>query len=233
MSAVFKREFKNYFTGPMGYVFLALFAFFQGLMFASIYSAGYPYIEYLFDSMFSIVLFVTPILTMRLFSEDKRLKTDQLLFTAPVGLSAVVMGKFLAALAVFMLGFSFTLVFQIILAASATVDWMMFVSNLIGMLLIGGALISMGIFFSALTESQVVAAILSFAAALFLLFLDSLSEMVNVPFVTTVANAISFSGRYSAFVSGTLDYANIVFFLSFAGIFLFVTTRVLERKRWA
>lgn len=233
MGAIFKREFKTYFTGPIGYIYLAVCLFFQSLDFVSMYSSGYPYIEYLFSSTFSIIMFTTPLLTMRLLSEDKRLKTDQLLFTAPVKITDVVLGKFFAAFSVFMLGFAMTFVFQLILAANANVDWMIYISNLLGVALLGLALIALGVFISSLTESQIVAAILSFAVAMLLIYLDSIAGMTDVAFVTTVATAISFAGRYTAFVEGTLDYSNMLFFISFAALFLFLSVRTIERKRWA
>lgn len=233
MSAVFKREFKTYFTSPIGYIYLAVCFFFQALDFVSMYSAGYPYIQFLFSNGFTIVLFTTPLLTMRLMSEDKRLKTDQLLFTSPCSITGVVLGKFFAAVCVFMLSYSLTFVFQVIMAANANVDWMIYLSNILGVALLGMALIALGIFISSLTESQIVAAIISFSAAMLLIYMDSIAEMTKVAFVTTIASAISFLGRYSAFVEGVLDYSNMVFFLSFAALFIFLSVRILDRKRWA
>lgn len=233
MSAIFKREFKTFFTSPMGYIYLAVCFFFQSINFVTMYNAGYPYIQYLFSSGFNIVLFTTPLLTMRLMSDDKRLKTDQLLFTAPVSITGVVLGKFFAAFCVFMLGFSLTFIFQIIMAANANVDWMIYLSNILGVAFLGMALIGLGLFISSLTESQIVAAIISFAVAMLLISMDSIAEMTNVAFITTVSNAVSFLGRYSAFVEGVLDYSNMVFFASFAALFLFLSVRTLDRKRWA
>ncbi len=233
MSAVFKREFKTYFTSPIGYVYLAVCFFFQALDFISLYSSGYPYLQYLFSNGFTIVLFTTPLLTMRLVSEDKKNKTDQLLFTAPVSITGVVLGKFFAAVCVFALSHALTFIFQLIMAANANVDWMIYISNVLGVVLLGMALIALGVFISSLTESQIVAAIISFAAALLLIYLDTIAEMTKMAFVITVAEAISFMGRYSAFVEGVLDYANMVFFLSFAALFIFLSVRVLDRKRWA
>lgn len=233
MSAVFKKEFKTYFTGPIGYIYLAVCFFFQAINFVAMYSAGYPYIQYLFSNGFTIVLFTTPLLTMRLMSEDKRLKTDQLLFTAPVSITGVVMGKFLAALCVFMLSYSLTFIFQVIMAANANVDWMIYLSNILGVALLGGALIALGVFISSLTESQIVAAIISFAVAMLLISMDSIAQMSNLAFITTISTAISFLGRYTAFVEGVLDYSNMVFFLSFAALFIFLSVRILDRKRWA
>ena len=104
MLAVFKREFRNYFSSPLGYVVLtALFAF-SGIFFAMIFASGYADISYVISSMFTIVMFAVPILTMRLISEEFKQKTDQALLTAPVSVSGIVLGKFFAALAIFAIG---------------------------------------------------------------------------------------------------------------------------------
>ena len=233
MTAVFKKEFRTYFTSPIGYVYLALCLFFQALDFSTMYAAGYPHIQYLFSNGFTIILFTTPLLTMRLMSEDKRLKTDQLLFTSPVSITGVVLGKFLAAVCVFMLSYAFTFVFQLIMAANANVDWMIYISTILGVFFLGMALIALGVFISSLTESQIIAAIISFAAAMLLIYLDSIAEMTNVEFIISIASTISFMGRYSAFVEGVLDYSNMFFFASFAALFIFLSVRILDRKRWA
>ena len=233
MSAIFKREFKAYFTSPVGYIVLAAFAFFLGVAFCSAYTSGYAEIASVFSFMSTIIIFAIPILTMRLMSEDRRLKVDQALLTAPVRLSGIVMGKFFAALAVFALPFVLTLIFQLIFALHVTVDWMIFISNLLGVLLFGGALIAIGLFISSLTESQAVAARGSLAISLLLILIDSLASLTTNTIVQTVVGWISFNGRYQAFVTGVLDLSNIIYFLSLAGVFLFLTVRVLEKKRWA
>ncbi len=232
MGAIFKREFKAYFTSPIGYVILAVFMFFSGLYFSYLYMYGYADISFVFSQMFTIVLFVVPIITMRTMSEDRRQKVDQALLTAPVSLTSVVMGKFLAALCVFALGFVPTFVFQLIFSMYLTPQWLIYFGNMVGILLFGGAMIAAGVFISSLTESQMVAAIGSFALSLFVLMMDTFASVINLPFVTKVAEWLSFSGRYNTFVSGVFDYANVLFFVGFAAIFLFLTVRVLDKKRW-
>lgn len=233
MLAIFKREFKAYFTSPVGYVVLTLFLVFSGYFFSYMYAEGYPYTAFVFTQMFTIVMFAVPILTMKLMSDDKRQKTDQALLTAPVKLSAIVLGKFFAALCFFLIGFAETLVFQIIIAIVSTADWATFFGNVVGIILFGSSLIAIGIFISALTESQVVAAISSFAVSLFLILMDTFAQIINVTWVTTVVGWVSFSGRYTTFTEGIMDFANVIFFLSFAALFLFLTVRVLEKKRYS
>lgn len=235
MSAIFKRELRAYFTSPLAYVVMTVFFFFSGLFFSYVFSSGVADSTSIFGQLFTIVLFVIPILTMRLMSEDKRQKTDQILLTAPVKLGGIVLGKFFAALTVFGIAISPMLVFQIIFSAFAeSVDWLLFIGNVVGMLLLGASLIAIGLFISSLTESQVVAAVASFAVSLFLILLSSISSMVSgLTFLVAIIDWVSFSSRYNSFTLGVFDYSNFVFFLSIVAIFLFGTVRVLEKKRWS
>lgn len=233
MGAIFKREFKAYFTSPVGYIVLAAFLFFFGMSFTSMYAGGSADIYYVFSGIFTVVVLAIPILTMRLMSEDKRQKVDQALLTAPVRLSSIVLGKYLAALAVFSVAFAITLVYQLIFALYVTPDWTIYLGNLVGILLFGSALIAIGLFISSLTDSQVVAALGSLAVSLVLIMIDSISQLTSSAFITTIVGWISFSGRYQAFVNGIFDLSNVIYFLSLTAVFLFLSVRVLEKKRWA
>lgn len=139
MNAIFKRELKAYFTSPDRFLRCSLsFIFFSGILFGVYFQGGQPDLSGIFTPwLFIITLVIIPILTMRLFSEDKRQKTDQLLLIAPVKLSSIVLGKFFAALVVFGIAISITLVYQIIISFYISPDWMVFVGNFLGILLYG------------------------------------------------------------------------------------------------
>lgn len=237
MSAIFKREFKSYFTTPIGYIVLAVMMIVHGWAFADVYEAGSPDISYVFTSFLStliVFILIPPILTMRSMSEDRRQKVDQVLITSPVSLYSIVFGKFFAILAIFMMGYSMTLVFQIIIAfQGVTVNWLIYIGNVIGVALIGSALIALGIFISSLTESQLVSVVVSVAVASLLSMMDSFASTINVRWVTKVVEWISFTGRYYTFCEGILDYSNAVFFLGFAAVFIFLTVRVLDKRRYS
>ena len=209
MSAVFRREFKTYFTSPIGYFVLAMMFCFAGYFF---YVANMALksidLTTVYSNLFSIVmLLVLPILTMRLMSDDKRQKTDQALLTAPVSLTGIVMGKFLAALLIFAIGISITVVFAIVIA---------------------------GLLISCLTESQFIAALGTFVVSFGLLMVDGLSTLFpSNGVVSAVVNFISVSQRYNDFTIGVINYDNVLFFLSMQALFLFLTVRVLDRKRWS
>lgn len=233
MSAIFKRELRSYFTSPLGYVVFTVFALFEGFYFYYLFYYNYGDITSLFSYMLNISMFLCPILTMRLISEDKRLKVDQALLTAPVSLWGVVMGKFLAALTVFASCYVLTLVNQLIFAVFTTPNWIVYIGNLVGILLLGAALIAIGLFISSLTESQLVSAVVSFGAVMLLIMMDSLAAAVKFEPLEKLVSSLSFMTRQETFASGVLDFSNLIFFLSVAAVFLFLTVRMLEKKRWA
>lgn len=234
MSAIFKREFKAYFTSPIGWVFLGAFFVFSGIYFyIGVLLMQSTQVESVIISMFSIVMFLIPIITMRLFSEDKRQKTDQALLTAPVNLLPMIMGKLLAAFAIYALAFSVTFVYAIIISCYGEVSWSLYFSNLLGILLLGAAMIPIGGLISSLTENQVVSAIGSFLIMLVLSFVDTLATLVPYEWLQKVILGVSVYNRYNDFALGQLDYADMIFFLSVGAVFVFLTVRVFEKKRWA
>ena len=234
MTAIMDREFAAYFYSPIGYIYLAVYFFFAGLFF-SIFTlmSQRADITPVFSNMFTIVLFLIPILTMRLFSEDKKNRTDQALLTAPVPLLSIVLGKFLAAVMVYLLGLSITLVFALIVNRFTSPNWAIILGNFIAMLLLGMALISIGMLISALTENQVIAATGGFAVAFLLLFIDALASFTNNLLVQRVLFEMSFSRHFNSFPSGVFNFLSIFFFFSITGIFVFLTVRILEKRRWS
>lgn len=235
MSAIFKREFKAYFTSPIGYLVLAMIFGLSGYFFA-LYnmSAGLADLSYVFSGLLSfLLLLVLPVLTMRLLSDDKRQKTDQALLTAPVNLTGIVLGKFFAALLIFAIGISITLVFAVVIAFQVTPNWLMIIGNYLGLLLLGGMIIAIGLLISSLTESQFIAALGTFLASFSLLMIDSLGSMFSSSTViTTIVEFLSVNTRYNNFTTGVIQYDDIIFFISMQALFLFLTVRVLDRKRW-
>lgn len=234
MNAVFKRELKGYFISPIGYLVIGFYAAVYLILFRGLLANAMPQISLFFSYAYIPTLFLMPILTMRSFSEERRQKTDQALFTAPVGLTGIVMGKFFAALAVFALAQIPTLLMTLVFwGFGASIDVVGLFCCLLGTFLLAGALIAVGIFLSCLTDSQVLAAVGGIVVAVLLATLDTLASIINVDFISTIAEWISFTGRFNTFTTGVLDYANLVFFLSFAAIFLFLTVRVQEKRRWS
>jgi ABC-2 type transport system permease protein len=234
MAAIFKREFKAYFTSPIGYCVLAILFGLTGFFFVA-YNVTYytPDLTPMFQELQTyMMILVLPILTMRLMSDDKRQKTDQILLTSPVSLTGIVTGKYLAAMLLFAIGCSMTLVCAVIVAFQTTPDWLVIFGNYIGLLLNGGLVIAIGLLISSLTESQFIAALGSFIASLMLLLLDNLKTIFNSSLVNTVVDFLSVNQRYASFAAGVIQYDDIIYFLSWQALFLFLTVRLLDRKRW-
>ena len=235
MTAVFKREFRSFFTSPVGYVVLAVLFCFSGYFFF-VYNlaSGSADMSSVYGNLFTIVLLlVLPVLTMRLFSDEKRQKTDQALLTAPTSLTGIVVGKFLSALLMFAIGLSITIVYAVVIAVQVTPDWMVIIGNLLGLLLLGGMVISIGMLISSLTESQFIAALGTFVISFALLMIDNLKYLFNASWLATIVDLLSINQRYNDFTIGVIHYDDILFFLSMQVLFLFLTVRVLDRKRWS
>ncbi len=234
MAAILKRELNAYFSSAIGYIFLAVFYAFAGFyFFLSNVLSNTTDMRSFFSSMFSVIMFLIPILTMRLMSEDKKLRTDQALLTAPVGLYSIVLGKYLSAVIMYLVAMAITVVYAVVLAAFAPIDLSLFVGNLLGAIFLGLALIAIGVFISSLTESQVIAAVASFAVMMGLMLIDTLSSVMPTQFLQDLVYGLSFYTRYANFTLGLLNIADVIFFLSVSGLFIFFTVRVLEKKRWS
>ena len=233
MSAIFKRELKSYFLNPIGFVILGVFTCFSGIFFALIFSSGMPNVEYVVSTMAGILIYAIPFITMRLISEDRRQKVDQALLTAPVSVTGIVMGKFLAALTLYGAGFAITLLYQLIIAFYITTNWLVYLYALLGALLLGAAIISIGMFISSLTESPVVSAAITFGVILASMMISSYSSQITSPILQKVCTALAFVDRFYNFSSSTLNIADIVYMLSIAAVFVFLTVRSVEKRRWA
>ena len=235
MGAVFRRELRSFFTNPIGYVVLAVMYCVSGYFFYYFnLSANNADLTTVFMRLFSVIMLAVPFLTMRLFSEEKRQKSDQALLTAPVSLTGIVMGKFLATFLLYIIGLSITLVYAVVIAfGKAIPDWTLIISNFIGLMLIGGMIIAIGVFVSALTESQVIAAMGTLAISLMLMSINMLGEIFeNFRWISVMTDFLSVNVRYADFALGLIYYDNIFFFLSLQALFIFLTVRVLDKRRW-
>lgn len=288
MLAVFRREFKAYFTSPIGFVFVGFFILIAGVFFAiSNLLSGSPNFTGVLSSLTFVFLFLVPILTMRLLTDEMRQKTDQLLITSPLSITGIVMGKYLAAVGVFAITLLITVIFPVIMSFYSLLGlgWWEILGGYIGFLLMGCAFISVGLFFSSLTDNQLIAAMETFAALLLIWILDFVAQSVPtdtvsglvflaligvglvalvffstrsiaasvVTFVLAAAAVVLlyifargfFNGliarilgwfslvkRYGDFSLGLLGLSPIVYYLSFSGAFVFLTTRMIEKRRW-
>ncbi len=235
MGAIYRREMGAFFTSSIAYVFLAVFYLAAGYFFyaSSLYSATTD-MSGVFTSLFLIVVILIPILTMRLFSEEKKQKTEQGLLTAPVSIGGIVLGKYFAALTMYTIGIAILFVYALILSFLGVVTWGIVIANILALFLLGAAFIAVTLFISSLTENQVVAAVLGIIALLVLYMLDVFAQYTeNWPILPTVLRALSFYTRYYDFTAGLFDPASVLFYISTAVIFNFFTVRVFEKRRWS
>ena len=234
MGAIFRREMGAFFTSGIAYVFLAGIALFSGLFFSlSVVGSGMADMSPMFGSMFLIVVFLIPILTMRLLSEEKKNRTDQGLLTAPVSLTSIVLGKYFAALALFIIAESVVFIYSIIIALCGQVVWSTLLGNYFAMLFLGAAFIAIGLFISSLTENQMASAVIGIFVLFMLYLMDSLAANIPVEFIQKALVAASFYSRYVELTRGVFDLSTVVYFISIAVLFNFFSVRVLDKRRWA
>ncbi|MGN0655453.1 MAG: ABC transporter permease [Ruminiclostridium sp.] len=234
MAAILKREFSAYFKSPVGYVFIAVSFLFSGFFFWLFsLSIGSTDISDVFVGMFYVFMVFVPVLTMRLLADENKQKTDQLLLTAPVGLMSLVFGKFLAAYLIFLMGDIIMLIYGVVLSFVTTVNWALILGNFVALALIGGVFVSAGLFVSSLTESQMVAAVGSIGVNLALALINVIASVIPVQFISDVLSSVSVFDRYYEFTTGIFSLGNVIFFVSVIVIFMFLTVRILEKRRWA
>ncbi len=238
MLAIWKREVQNYFLTSIGYVFMGIFLLVGGVMFflGNIMSSSAT-LSNMLGNLNYIFMLVVPILTMKLLSEEKRNKSDQLLLTSPRSVWDIILGKFFAACTVVFISTAVTLFYVVILAVYSNVTYpALIASNYIGFLLLGFCYVAIGVLMSALTENQVSAAVLTLGVNVLLQILESVGTSLTVPglsFINTVISWLSLYKRYNDFSAGILSIANVIYYISFCGIMLFLAVRVIDKRRWS
>jgi ABC-2 type transport system permease protein len=286
MLAIFARELKSYFQNITGFIFMGFFLLLTGIFFTLINLANQsPQYNAVLGNITFIFLLVVPILTMRLLSEDMKQKTDTLLLTNPISITGVVLGKYFAALSVFLMTLAITVLYPILLSIVGIISVSEIAGGYIGVIMLGAAFIAVGLFISSLTDNQVIAAVVTFAVLLFLWFLDPVQQIIpsqkvaGIVFLGIVAAGIAvfvyftirniyvsiavlvvgagiivllyfvkdefFEGliikflqwfslvtRYQEFNRGLVGISPIVYYLSFSATFIFLTIRVIEKRRW-
>jgi ABC-2 type transport system permease protein len=246
-----KKEIKTYFTSPIAYAVIAVFLVLVGFFFSSALSwfnsqaiqmAQNPYYAQqmninqmvytpLFHNMSIILLLMLPLLTMRLFSEEKKTGTDELLFTSPVSVGQIILGKYLAALAVLAAMLALTALLSIFSFAFGNPELPQILNGYLGLLLMGAAFIAAGVFFSSLTENQIVSAILTFGALLLFWILNWAAYSASGMW-KDVLNYLSIFQHFDDMTRGVLDTKDVVYYASFAFLGLFLTHSVIQSRRW-
>lgn len=236
MFAIYKREMQAYFTSPIGYVFIAVFLAVNAVLFSicTLLSGEASSVGSYFSMIMFIFIVLVPMLTMKMFSEERKSRTEQLILTSPVSLMGMVFGKFLAAFSMFagtyIVGnlINFSLLYKY-----GTPNTASLISSSVGILLIGAAFIAIGIFVSALTENQIVAAIGTMGILIFMLLINLFNSFIESYAVRVALSWISVFSRFSNFTYGILDTAALIYYFSICFIFIFLTVRIYEKRRWS
>jgi len=232
MIVITQKELRAYFTTPVAYVVIAAFLAVMGFFFWLIVSlTREASLRGVFANMAVTLLFIAPALTMRLLAEEQRSGTIELLLTLPVRDWQVVVGKFLASLAVFAVMLGLTLYYPLLWLRLGNPDLGPIVSGYVGLLLLGGSCLSIGLFTSSLSRNQVVAALLGFGAMLILWVIDIAGGLLGSP-VSDVVTYLSMSQHYFDFVRGIISTKDLTFYLAVTAAFLFLSVQVLQLRRW-
>lgn len=233
MLAIYKRELAAYFTTPIGYVFCAVFLALSGAVFSytTLFSMTADVTTY-FTAMLFLLVILIPLLTMKLFSEERKQRTEQLLLTAPVSLYGMVAGKFFAAYTLFAGCTLVSFCSFFILYLYAPVKTAVLFGNLVAILLLGMTFVSIGLFVSALTENQLAAAVGTVAILLVLVLISFLNSLISVYWIRFVLSSISVFSRFQNFTQGVFDIAALFYYLSVSVVFLYLTVRIFEKRRW-
>lgn len=247
MFAIYKKELRSYFINAIGYVFVGVFLAAAAVLccYTTLGSQSYDTSSYFTALIFAFIILI-PLLTMKLFAEEKKLRTEQLLLTAPVSIWDMVMGKFLAAFTLFSgvmlvscINFFPLYSYARTERAEATYSELHvgpvtaeIISCFIGVVLIGAAFIAIGLFVSSLTENQLAAAVVTITIIFVMLILDLVNQYIDVYAIRFVISWICVISRFSNFTSGILDFSSILYYLSITGVFLLLTARVYDKRRW-
>ena len=240
--ATYLRELRAYFFSPLAWVVLFFFLLINGFIFAMIVSflndpraPGGPPLELFFGGtlfFWLTLLFLGPVLTMRLLSEELRSGSIEVLMTAPVSEGEVVAGKYLAALTFYLFLWLPTLAYAGIIAYHSEVDWGPVASGYLGILGIGALFLAVGLFASAMTRSQLVAAIVTFALLILLFSFGLLENLLSGETAKTVFGYLNLWSHMDEFARGVVDSRRLIYYLSATLFFLFLTSRALEARKW-
>lgn len=234
MFAIFKKELRSYFSTPIGYIFVGIFLALSGAVFS--YCTIQQFENSSTSMYFTFMLFgfvvILPLLTMKLFSEERKLKTEQLLLTSPISLWGLVFAKYLAAFTIFSLTFLTSCLNFLILYGYGEPETAIIIGNIISILLVGAAFIAVGIFVSSLTENQLIAAFGTMAILFVLLALGIISSYINFTPLRVAVSWLSIFTRFYPFTYGEFSFSAVIYYASIAFVFLFLTVRIFEKRRW-
>jgi ABC-2 type transport system permease protein len=232
MLAIYRKEMNQYFRSMVGYIFLTIMMFICGFLFTTTNLMSQdPDITRFFSSLFNSLIFIIPILTMRQFAEEQKLKTQQLLFTLPLSIHSIVLGKFFSSLTMIGIGLAITLIYPLILMYYGSFELLVTLGNYLGVFLLVSLVIAIGLYVSTFTDNQVVSAIVSYGIILILWLLDSLFPYLTNPLLKKIWGVFSLKSNYIEFTYGIFNPAGILYFLTMTGFFLILTMVNIDSRK--
>ena len=236
MLAIFKRDLSSYFNTLVGFIFLAIMFFITGT-YISYYNIEYGaiYMSYAFQAILLILILAVSILTMRMMAEERKSKTDQLIFTAPVSITKIVIGKYLAALAVLFVYVVALCIIPLYLNMFGDMPLLESYVDILAVFLYGAACIGVGMFISSLCESQVISAILTFIVLLASYMMDNFVQMLpkKIEKISVVMEALWMRERFEGLLMGNLDLTCVLYFLSIVFISILLTIQSIQKRRYS
>ncbi len=287
MTAIYKKELRGFLTSMIGYVFMAFLLVICGIYFTAYNLQGmYPIFAYALSSVNFVFLIAVPVLTMRVLAEEQKQKTDQMLLTAPVSVSGIIMGKYLALVTIFLIPMLILMLYPLILSQFGTIFFAETYVGILGFFLLGCTYLSIGLLISSVTESQIIAAVLtflvlfvtyvisgiagffpetaagSFYAIVVLILLAALAVWLIIKnigiavavgvigeaaavllygtraslyegLIQKILDVFDLTGHFSEFYAGILDVPGVIYYVSVIGVCLFLTTQVIQKRRWS
>ena len=237
MLAIYKREVKSYFHSMMGYVFAAFF-----LLVIGFYMTAYNFVyassqfEYTLTASTFVFFLLIPVLSMRVFAEERKTKTDQMLLTAPVTVAKIVIGKYLALLSVFLLPVLVMCAYPLLLTQFGSISLKVAYACIFAYVLMGMAFLAIGMFISSLTESPVASALISFGVMIVMYLMPSIASLLPSgaigSFLKNILSWFEITNGFDSFTSGIFDITSVVYYLSVVVLFNFLTVQSIQKRRW-
>ncbi len=232
MKSIIKKELCIYFNTPIAWVFISVLVCVGSILF-SLFNlfASSSGVGPIFSILPTVFIVMTPLLTMRLIAEERSLKTDQLLLTSPISVSAIVWGKLISAVIIFTIAIVIMFMYPIILSFYSDVDWGTVLTNYLGFFLFGSALISIGLFISSLTENQFTSAILTIAVLLAMFLISYLTDTLGFAPIDFLLDILKITRRFDGFFTGFIRLADVLYYVSITVIFALLTIYRIEKRK--
>ncbi|HAR61869.1 MAG: ABC transporter [Candidatus Margulisiibacteriota bacterium] len=231
---IFKKEFTSYFTSPIAYIYISIFTLFTGwFFFRGFFLYGQATMREFFSLLPWIFLFFIPAVTMRTWSEEKKMDTIEILLTLPVKDYQVIMGKYFASLLLVTIAIFLTLPLYLVVSLLGSPDHGVIVCGYLGSVLLGAAYLSIGSFVSSLSENQIVAFILGVTLSFILFILGENIVLYSLPYsVSTVLHYLGLGSHFESISRGVLDSRDIVYYISIIFFFIYLNMQSLEKRKW-